>query len=72
MIKERFAKLKDKVDPNEELDKISYILCKEFGWDYETLMKQPIPFVERLLNQMIKVQKEQARSMKANQHGRCK
>lgn len=28
---------------------IRYIICKEFGWDYETYEKQPLFFIEEII-----------------------
>jgi hypothetical protein len=37
---------KKKIDSiSKDLVTVSYVLCKEFGWDYYTLKKQPIPFI---------------------------
>jgi len=51
-IKQRVQELKDR----KELDfeRTSYVLCKEFKWDYYTLMNQPIPFVLSMMRQIAK------------------
>jgi len=64
MLKERINRLKDKKDDVDILAKLSYTLCKTFGWDYYTLQKQPLPFVWMLINQMNNENKELNKSKK--------
>jgi hypothetical protein len=42
----------------------TYILCKTFGWDYFTLMEQPLPFIFDIMNAM----NEETRKVKV--HGK--
>ena len=63
MIKERFNKLKGKVDGNK-LAEISFSLCLNFGWDYYTLQKQPIPFVITMMEQLQKKEEAERQRMK--------
>ena len=56
---------KDKIDSiSKDLMTTSYILCKEFGWDYYTLKKQPIPFVLTMLLERAERIKQENKSMK--------
>lgn len=41
-----------------------YVLCKEFGWDYHTLMSQPIPFVMGMLDRINHRIKEEEKATK--------
>jgi len=35
-----------KQEPEEEiLQKMIHVLCSTYGWDYYTLLKQPLPFI---------------------------
>jgi len=43
-----------KKQEEEDLLMLSHMLCKTYGWDYHTLMKQPIPFVFDLVKMMKK------------------
>ncbi len=48
------------VKPGSSEDKfvdLSHLLCKTYGWDYYTLLEQPIPFIMDLLTS-IKEQRE--------------
>lgn len=63
--------LKDKVESrlNKSKNKdmvttFSYVLCKTFGWDYWTLVKQPLPFIWMLLDQIDKENKLQEKELK--------
>jgi hypothetical protein len=55
------------LNKQESVDKLiltDYILCKTFGWDYYTLMSQPMPFAFDMLK-MIKYEAEmQEKAMK--------
>ena len=44
--------------------KTCYSLCKEFGWDYHTLMSQPIPFVLEMITQINESRKEEEKRSK--------
>lgn len=57
-IKNRFQKLENRTDLNDQIGDVTYALCKTFGWDYHTLMNQPIPFVTMLLDKMKKESQE--------------
>lgn len=35
---------------NRRMAQFTHVLCKTYGWDYHTLMKQPISFVWCLFN----------------------
>ena len=48
----------------ESLLQLSHILCKTYGWDYYTLIKQPIPFVINLINSIKKELENQEKEMK--------
>ncbi len=55
---------KGNLNDDEKFVTLSFLLCKTFGWDYHTLIKQPIPFVYSLLGQIIKDNKRQEEEMK--------
>jgi len=56
---------KSKIDNiSKDLITTSYILCKEFGWDYYTLKKQPIPFILTLLIERAERIKQENKAMK--------
>jgi hypothetical protein len=42
---QRIANLSKRKKANDHPDWNVYYLCSKFGWDYHTLMNQPIPFV---------------------------
>tara|TARA_Y100000310_G_C20685829_1_gene818903 strand:+ start:343 stop:564 length:222 start_codon:yes stop_codon:yes gene_type:complete len=54
---------KESVD-EEKFVRLSYTLCKTFGWDYHTLVEQPIPFVYAMIEQLMKENKEQEKAFK--------
>jgi len=60
-IKNKLKKLKG--SSNDPLGDITYALVSKFRWDYDTLMKQPIPFINLLLNKMKKEAEEHKRNM---------
>ena len=46
----------------ESLLFLSHLLCKTYGWDYYTLIKQPIPFILSLmggLQKEVEIQKKE-------------
>lgn len=43
---------------------LSHMLCKTYGWDYHTLIKQPIPFVFDLIKMMKKEANMKEKEMK--------
>ena len=56
---------KSKIDSiSKDLIRTSYILCEEFGWDYYTLKKQPIPFILTLLFERAERIKQENKAMK--------
>ena len=42
----------------------NYSLCKTFGWDYNTLMNQPIGFVKHMIIELNKEIKEKNKKSK--------
>jgi len=64
LIKDRIKKLKGTYSGGDELQKITYALISKFRWDYQTLMKQPIPFVNLLLTGMQKEADEMEKAKK--------
>ena len=64
MIKDRVKKLQNKPQDEDVFGELCYTLCKEFHWGYETLMKQPIPFINVLIKYMNKDHKEMQKKMK--------
>ena len=69
-LRKRVQSLKDKKSEEDYYDNLSYILCKTFHWDYETLMKQPIPFINSLVDSLIKEHKEQDKMLKKAKKGK--
>ena len=67
-IENRVKKLKDK--KKDPFKTTIYILCKHFGWDYWTLMKQPIPFVWAMIDELIRECKQQKEMMEKNKKKR--
>ena len=63
-IKNRLNKLKNAYPDKQKIILLSYNLCKTFGWDYFTLMKQPIPFINAMISGMRKEQEEQEKATK--------
>jgi len=59
-IQKRIASLVNRKDSQDSFRNTSYALCKTFGWDYYTLISQPIPFVL----DMIDVMNEEAKKHK--------
>jgi len=53
MISDKVARLhgKENQSPEKIFAGILYLLCSKFKWDYETVMNQPIPFVNMLLHE---------------------
>ena len=64
MIADRVNHLKGKREKEEAFTFMVYILCKTFGWDYWTLMKQPIPFINSMIDMIIKENKESKKRLK--------
>jgi len=69
-IKNRVQKLKDKKE--FDFDRTSYVLCKEFKWDYYTLMNQPIPFILSMMQQISKSNEEKEKAAKGRKGKRGK
>lgn len=66
-------KIESRLNQKKNKDTISiltYALCKTFHWDYWTLMKQPLPFIWTLVDQMQREAKEQEKEMKKSKRGR--
>lgn len=70
-VKDRVDRLFNRKKNDDNWKITSYILCKEFGWDYYTLMKQPIPFIFDMLYVINKyVAKEDKQTKKVGKHGK--
>lgn len=48
----------------------THILCKTYGWDYHTLINQPIPFVLGMIDQIQIEQEEEKRNMEKSKRKR--
>lgn len=66
-LKTKVQALRDKQDDGKSIAKMSYHLCKTFGWDFYTLQEQPIPFILDMANMMAEEAREQNSKVK---HGR--
>jgi hypothetical protein len=65
MLRERIQKLKGSAT-DRDFEMLCYRLCHEFKYDYETLMRQPIPFIRVLIEGMMRDQQEQEKGMKTH------
>jgi hypothetical protein len=54
----------------EDFYTLSHFLCKTYGWDYYTLLKQPIPFIIYLVNANKIESEKQKNQMKKAQRKR--
>jgi hypothetical protein len=53
---------KNKIRQKE--DDLLYIILVEWGWDYETFLKTPIPIIMRILKAYNKIKKTEAKAYK--------
>ena len=45
--------------PEKVFAELSFVCVKEFGWNYEDLMRTPIPFVLVMINRLRSLRKEE-------------
>ena len=48
----------------DDMVMMSHVLCKTYGWDYFTLIKQPIPFVFAMIECIVKEKKAEQKALK--------
>jgi len=68
-IRQRVNKLINKQPKVDEWKLTSYMLCKTFGWDYYTLMQQPIPFIWDMI-EMIQFEAEESKKAMEDKPGK--
>jgi len=65
-----FNDIQDKKTTDEDLFLLSHYLCKTYGWNYQILMEQPIPFVLYLVKANKKEAQLQEEELKKSQKKR--
>lgn len=66
MIRDRLKRLKGAYSGQKQFHQLIYALVSKFNWDYDTLMKQPIPFINILITGMKEEAKEAEKAKKKN------